>query len=90
QASHTGPCLGLSISRQPLMAPLRAGSGGRKRNSKIQLPFFEMHPSKHRECPRIRTQGGREAGTFRFYLWYVLAGEGRKEWERSMYYLGRG
>lgn len=39
---------------------------------------------------RIRTQGGREAGTFRFYLWYVLAGEGRKEWERSMYYLGRG
>ena len=70
-----------------------AAKGGQRRTEAKQLdtaPFFEMHPSKHRECSRIRTQGGREAGTFRFYLWYVLAGEGRKEWERSMYYLGRG
>ena len=30
-------------------------------------PFFCLHPPKHRERPRIRTQGGQEAGTFRFY-----------------------
>ena len=52
-------------------------------------PFFCLHPPKHRESPRIRTQGGREAGTFRFYLCYVLAGEGREDWEKNIYYMIR-
>ena len=52
-------------------------------------PFFCLHPPKHRERPRIRTQGGREAGTFRFYLCYVLAGGGRRK-EKEKWDVGGG